>query len=129
MGEEFSNLWVRGYCELTLMALDPRWATDADIGETVSRALSSPKNAPAMRGRLEMLAAVVLAKNGQVAAAESALQAAKSNSEDDPELLFLEAWLLHILGNDPGAAGLLAEYVAANPITGPGVVQSWRFRH
>jgi tetratricopeptide (TPR) repeat protein len=128
IGRMQAGPWLHDYCRLELMAWEglPRGLNADSVQALVREATNGPGGA-AIRGRFEMLAAVVLARAGQREAALAALDRARSGSRGDPELGKLEAWAHLLLGDEDRAVELLAEAVAATPPDARGILASRRF--
>ncbi|HEX7051319.1 MAG TPA: BTAD domain-containing putative transcriptional regulator [Longimicrobiales bacterium] len=105
------------YCTLSILA----WSVappDVEPGE-IWRIIDGvdPERAARsiVRPRLEMLAAIILARIGMPDSARAVLQRAHESAGSDPEVLWLEAAAMLQLGESDRAARLLTRYVQANP--------------
>jgi len=113
-----SGHWPAAYCDLTLLAWsqqsnhDPRKAMHLleTFGPSDSEDLRQ-----AMRPRLEMLSAAVVARAGMRDSAEAMIARARAQAPQDVELLHLEAGARAALHNTDAALDLLRKYLRLNP--------------
>ncbi|HEY0671662.1 MAG TPA: BTAD domain-containing putative transcriptional regulator [Longimicrobiales bacterium] len=123
--------WVSAYCDLVLLG----WRADAKpdarkalyILETFGTAEPGSLR-EAMKPQLEVLAAVTVARSGDVARAEQLVQHARGAAPADVELL-RHAAAYHISRNELQQARLLLEeYLAKRPLARPRVENGRMFR-
>ncbi|HEY8468134.1 MAG TPA: BTAD domain-containing putative transcriptional regulator [Longimicrobiales bacterium] len=129
MGRRLPDGWAAAYCQLRLLA----WAPGTDphgpekAWQLVARGAPDSEAGNAMRPRLEMLAAAVLARAGLRDSAEAVVRRAAARREADPELLHLEAGTRLLLGQRDSAVSLLARYAEIDPLGAPNILLSRRF--
>jgi serine/threonine-protein kinase len=123
--------WPSAHCDLLLLG----WR--ADVSPDARKALyilesfgsaDSENLRQAMRPRLMMLAAVTVARAGDLAAAEQMIDAARALAPRDLELLQLEAAYRVSVRQYDRARQLLADYIAKNPNASVRVENSRMFR-
>lgn len=129
IGRRLPDGWATAYCQLRLLAWAP--GTDPPSAEEawaiVARGVSGSEAGEAMRPRLEMLVAAVLARAGLRDSAEAVVQRAAARRPADAELLHLEAGARLLLGQRDSAAALLARYADIDPPGAPSILLSRRF--
>lgn len=126
-----ANQWPAAYCDLILLGWsstgtpDPRKALL--LLETAGSE-DSPQMREAMRPRLMVLTAAVLARAGRQDSARAVLRRATSAAPHDIELLYLEAGVRLLLSEPDQALRLLREYWRVNPSAKARIVNGRMFR-
>jgi tetratricopeptide (TPR) repeat protein len=127
----FTGQWPGSWCEMILMGwnesrpADPRKALH--LLATFGPAESPPMRAM-MQPRMQMLAAGVVARAGQLQRADSLLADANRSPNADTELLALEAAVRIQMGNEKRAVELLRDYLARNPSARSRILNSRMYR-
>jgi predicted Zn-dependent protease len=110
--------WPAAYCDLMLLAWSKNVTRDARKALHILENFGQQDRAElraAMRPRLSVLAAGVLARAGEKQRAEEMLGEARATAPHDPELLPFEAAVRVQLSDYENARRLLGEYIERNP--------------
>jgi DNA-binding SARP family transcriptional activator/TolB-like protein/Flp pilus assembly protein TadD len=123
--------WPEAYCDLLLLAWSKNATPDARKALHILENFGQQDRAElraAMRPRLAILAASVVARSGDIKRAEQMLGEARRGAPHDPELLQFEAALRVQLADYENARRLLLEYLKRNPTARPRLEQSRIFK-
>lgn len=118
------------YCDLRLLISQPPAPDNHAIArawQVAAGVRDSSGHNPKPTADLQMLVAVVIARQGLRDSAEAVIQDARKRDESDPELLPAEAEARIALGQPERATALLTQYAAHKPQHRVGVVRSRRF--
>ena len=119
--------WVGAYCDLERLA----WGlTEVPAPERLRERIDEATASAAgrhVRPRLEMLAAIALARAGREVEAREWIDAATRTANGDPHLLQVEARARLALGDHSAARALAQRAITANPRTGATIKQSRQF--
>jgi DNA-binding SARP family transcriptional activator/TolB-like protein len=127
----FPGKWVTANCDLILLGWGGNQNPDARkalyLLETFGEA-DHPTMRDFVRPRLAMLAAVTVARSGDMVRATSMLEEARKAGARDPQMLYHEAAFWYRAGDERHAAALMRRYLAQNPKARPRLENGRMFR-
>ncbi len=126
--QRMGGAWLSAYCQLEQMAWTGLGGVTPDSAlHVVDRATRGDPAAAVVRPRLQLLAAVAMARSKFDQDARRTVAAADPDAAGDPETQQLEAWAWLVLGEKQRALDLLAQVARANVHAREALLRSRRF--